>query len=272
VESVLDAALDVVYSHEEQQRRLSDEGILQVRDAAMLATCVGHVGLTVRISAVRTIKAPCFSEEACTTQGCCARGCKGNRLLLQVEEEDEAAGLPIETFLLDTPHHKNSSRGVAMPQVPITSNKLCRLLYTWLEVGRPSLVGHAKNRDSTYTDPKTLFITNRGMAFQELSKWYKLLHIKYKAPYPIITLQAYRSVFVTDRLEDPDRPGPDNEGAATIMGNSVAQWEASYYKNKRIKLAQKATRAMGSYRASHLKEAGYLQDEEEEEEEMEQAQ
>jgi hypothetical protein len=268
VESVIDKALDRIWAADEAATSLSDDDLLAVRDAAMLATAVGHVGLTVRISTVRTIKDPEFASTACTASVCTSKTCKGNRLLLEKDPDDED-GFALETFVLDVPHHKNSSRGVSMPKVPITCSKLSRLLYCWIEIGRPTIISYIKSHDANYVDPQTLFITKQGKAFNDLSKWYRNMHLTHQAPYSLITLQAYRSVFVSDRLENPDRPGPCNEGAATIMGNSVKQWEASYYKNKRIKQAEKATQSMAKYRRSHLVEQGYIAEEEEAEEEEE---
>lgn len=62
---------------------------------------------------------------------------------------------------------------------------------------------------------------------------------------------------MADRLENPERPGPSNEGAAIIMGNSVGQWFQSYWPNKMRRLAEKATQDMNGYRQSLLDEAGY---------------
>lgn len=59
-------------------------------------------------------------------------------------------------------------------------------------------------------------------------------------------------------MENPERAGPDNEGAAIVMGNSVPTWRKSYWKAKRHTQADKAVKAMAEYRAQLLKEAGYL--------------
>jgi hypothetical protein len=112
-------------------------------------------------------------------------------------------------------------------------------------------------RDPSYQDPSHMFLASNGAPFKCLSKWYRDLHVRHRAPYSLLPLNDYRQVFVTDRMEDPDRAGPSNEGAATIMGNTVRQWEASYWKNKRIKVAKEATKALGAYRDSHLREAGH---------------
>jgi hypothetical protein len=98
---------------------------------------------------------------------------------------------------------------------------------------------------------------NSGRGFEDLSKWYKTMHFLHLAPYKRITLQDYRSVFVSDRMENPEVPGPSNEGAAVIMGNSVRTWEATYWKNKRMRQAKQAAKEMGKYRDHHLKAMGY---------------
>ena len=108
-------------------------------------------------------------------------------------------------------------------------------------------------------DPQlALFLTKDGKAFAALSKWYRDLHVSHMAPFPLLTLTSYRSVFVADRMEDPSRAGPSNDGAATLMGNTTRQWEASYWKNKRRKEAKQAAKEVHAYRASHLADAGYV--------------
>lgn len=62
---------------------------------------------------------------------------------------------------------------------------------------------------------------------------------------------------VTDRLEHPDMPGPSNEGAALVMGNTERQWHASYWPNKKLKLGQKAVDDMEVYRQQQLQHLGY---------------
>jgi hypothetical protein len=65
---------------------------------------------------------------------------------------------------------------------------------------------------------------------------------------------------VTDRMENPDRPGPSNEGAALIMGNSVPTWESVYWKRRRQVQVEQATDAMQAYRNSLLREAAARDD------------
>lgn len=72
-------------------------------------------------------------------------------------------------------------------------------------------------------------------------------------PFQPGTLREYRAVFVTDRLENPGRPGPSNEGAAIIMGNSVPRW-VTYWKTRRQTLSGRAAGDMAAYRHACLTE------------------
>lgn len=38
-----------------------------------------------------------------------------------------------------------------------------------------------------------------------------------------------RHVFITDRLSNPERPGPKNQAAADCMGNSIQAWLTFYF-------------------------------------------
>lgn len=65
-------------------------------------------------------------------------------------------------------------------------------------------------------------------------------------------LNKYRNIFVTDRLQNPHIPGPSNEGAAIIMGNSVPTWKAAYHNNRRAWLADRAAADAEKYRMAHV--------------------
>jgi hypothetical protein len=231
------------------------------RDAAMLGMAVGHVGLTVRIKALRTVKDPRFHDTVCSDATCTNANCKGNLVDIHYpdELEDDFGEPDTPVCSLKLPHHKNSNRGIAMPTVPIKSSKLCKLLGIWTKFGRPRFEDMAKECQPGWKDPETLFISAQGKSFQGLTAWYKGVHEQHNAPYPYLPINTYRKVFVTDRLENPDRPGPSNEGAAIIMGNSVRQWQATYWPNKIQKLAQGAAEDMEAYRQGLLADEGYHQ-------------
>lgn len=81
---------------------------------------------------------------------------------------------------------------------------------------------------------------------------YKTRHVELQAPYPYLPLNTYRAVFVSDRLENPHRAGPNNRGAAIIMGNQEKQWLDSYWKNQKIRVVNEATQQLGRYREALL--------------------
>jgi hypothetical protein len=133
VERVADNALERVSAAQQAGRLLNEEDVLAVRDASMLAFTIGHVGLTVRISATRTVKAPDFAQLPCTVSGCTQPNCCGNRLCIKAEGAAGGSDDPaVAKYVVELPHHKNTGRGVAMPPIPIESAKLERLLDVWL--------------------------------------------------------------------------------------------------------------------------------------------
>lgn len=96
---------------------------------------------------------------------------------------------------------------------------------------------------------------------------YAKLHQHYCAPFKLVALNKYRNVFVSDRMDNPDIPGPSNEGAAIIMGNSVSTWKGAYHNNRRARLADQAAADAEKYRLARMhscrQQAGTLEEEEE---------
>jgi hypothetical protein len=267
VEGVVDKALAAVDEDVCIKRGGTDpttislSSALDVRDAAMLAMAVGHVGPTIRLSIIMSLRTQLYPDLPCSLAVCTFPGCKGNRL----HRRPPPPGPPGQDALTITPssdlelivhHHKTSSRGKAYPPVPILSPKLHKLLNVWEMLGRPKVVDAAQATNPNYKDPATLFLTDKGRAYKSLSKWSNKVHLNNGA-YPgqaRPTLNDYRTIMVTDRLENPDRAGPSNDGAAILMGTSVAQWHASYWKTKRSTLATRAAGDMANYRAELLRE------------------
>ncbi|KAJ9534185.1 hypothetical protein QJQ45_007005 [Haematococcus lacustris] len=73
-----------------------------------------------------------------------------------------------------------------------------------------------------------------------------------QAPWPFVPFHELRNVFITDRLDNPDMPGPSIQAAAQAMLNSPAQWGASYDMNKRQRLGKEAQATMPLYRKAML--------------------
>lgn len=185
IEFVVDGALARLTAWERAKESVMPfELAVAVRDAAMLALTVGHVGLTVRIHSVRTIYAPEFASRRCPFPGCMLPGCTGNRLLMLTPAQQVSAGgrastsaagaaVPAaETELrIEVSHHKNTCRGIFSPPITLKSQKLIKLLTSWCSVGRKALVRRVSRARPSWQDPCTLFITERGAFFHGLSSW-----------------------------------------------------------------------------------------------------
>ena len=61
-----------------------------------------------------------------------------------------------------------------------------------------------------------------------------------------------RHIFVDERRSLDAAPGPSNVGAATVMGNSVGQWDRSYDLGMRSRETQAAVDAMPQWREAML--------------------
>lgn len=97
---------------------------------------------------------------------------------------------------------------------------------------------------------RSLFIhhnTGTALTLPRLNAAWRTLLEKSQAA-ALFPPRRLRFIFFNDRLENPDVPGPSNEGAAAASANSVSAWSRYYcvtYKNMR---AQQAVDAMKEYR------------------------
>lgn len=228
---------------------LSFSTCIKVRDA--LASSLGtggSVSLHFRASLMYTMKAP-GQPDACNQPGCCAGPqCKGNRL-----EEMPRASLVAQTqYRVLNPHHKNSHRGLPGTSAIIPMGSLpAKLLPLYLCEARPQLLLRCESEE----EPPELLLSNTGKAFDGDSwgRLWKGMLQRYGAPLPHITYHSLRHVFATDRLLNPDIPGPNDYGAAMMMNHTPEQWKASYAPNARIAAGAAAVAAGKKYRAAHLK-------------------
>lgn len=97
---------------------------------------------------------------------------------------------------------------------------------------------------------RMLFIQHSSGAALNLSRlntaWRNLLAMgEVQAMFPPRRL---RFIFFSDRMENPDVPGPSNEGAAAASANNVAAWTRYYVKHYKGMRAQQAVDAMREYR------------------------
>ena len=137
VESLVDKALKAAEKELDEDFTITKRTAETVRDAAMLAMCVGHVGLTVRLSVVRTVKADAFELTDCSNPDCSVPGCLGNRLMELARPQVEGQSfLDNRKYQIIIPHHKTAPKGIVMPPITIESPRLNRLLFIWQFFGR----------------------------------------------------------------------------------------------------------------------------------------
>ena len=219
----------------------STELAWKLHDALLVAFNFGYMP-PLRPSVVSSVRHPDASTpnaHLCQAAGCSIQGCKGNRL-----EEGDAG-----VYSLVLPHHKNARRwGNKVVRFALPS-ELSWLLQAWLQRGWGLLRAHPA--------VDTLFLNTRGGALTPTtlrSKWQSLLqgegHSVHLPP------KRLRHVFAAHRMENPEVPGPSNEHAAVVMGNSVTAWRRHYHTMHDHLGAQQAVDRMTAYREACLKAMG----------------
>jgi hypothetical protein len=157
-------------------------------------------------------------------------------------------------FKLVLPHHKNQRRWgnqVISFNLPL---EMGELLSTFCFKVWPFL-----RANSAVT---TLFMTKRGTAMnpKQLCAYWKRMLADAGAS-GLFPPKMLRHIFTTHRLEHPEVPGPSNEHAAVVMGNSVEAWVKHYHRNHHNWAAQEAVDHMSVYRAAVLQQVNHHQKE-----------
>ena len=215
-----------------------------LHDAALSCCIFGYLPPP-RLSCLRTCTIPSFSGP-CMHPDCKDRdSCHGNQLLYDATD----AG----TMSFYFPHHKTSiGRQHARPISFIIPAELASLLQLYLTKGRPKLVGR-------HSHPY-LFLSKSGKGLASKSGssqltdifqgWMARLGCRQVAP------STCRHIFVVDRRTTPSIPGPADEDAAVVMGNSTSQWDHGIYDvSKFDTAAQKGVDGMTAWRAAHQQHA-----------------
>ncbi|KAL6744831.1 hypothetical protein V8C86DRAFT_3036276 [Haematococcus lacustris] len=205
---------------------------------------------TTSTSSATSSNNPCSSAPASkdthvkdiTTSSSMAGGCKGNRF-----EYDGATA----AWRLVVPHSKNSSKGVPGIVLPLTDTKEVKLLEAYECQARPVLLGQIGTHEHLV---EAMYLNNKGQPYtiESLAMWWRRTYKSNQAPWPFVPFHELRNVFITDRLDNPDMPGPSIQAAAQAMLNSPAQWGASYDMNKRQRLGKEAQATMPLYRKAML--------------------
>lgn len=219
----------------------SQQVLWQLHDALLVAFNFGYMP-PLRPSVIATVRhhdaaLPCPS--LCQAAGCTIQGCKGNRIELA----------PGGGYILILPHHKNARRW---------ENKVVRFSLpsdlTWLVQAWAS---HGWGRLRAHTAVDTLFLNAHGSPLTTTTlsnKWNQLL--KGEGVTAHLPPRRLRHIFAAHRMENPDIPGPSNEHAAVVMGNSLTAWKRHYHTMHDHLGAQQAVDRMTEYREACLKAMG----------------
>ena len=208
----------------------------KLHNALLVALNFGYMP-PIRPSVLTSLVHPsmaCIDSAMCARAGCTIKNCKGNRV--------EKRGGHYHMVL---PHHKNGRKWenkVVQFQLP---RELHLLLEAWIDHGWHYLRKGAHVR--------TLLLNSNGEPLTSGtlgSKWKAMLRESgIQACFPPRRL---RHIFVTDRMENPDVPGPADEHAAVVMGNSVKAWRKHYHTMHEQHGSQAAVDGMQNYRGACL--------------------
>ncbi|KAL6748735.1 hypothetical protein V8C86DRAFT_2442795 [Haematococcus lacustris] len=136
-----------------------------------------------------------------------AGGCKGNRF-----EYDGATA----AWRLVVPHSKNSSKGVPGIVLPLTDTKEVKLLEAYECQARPVLLGQIGTHEHLV---EAMYLNNKGQPYtiESLATWWRRTYKSNQAPWPFVPFHELRNVFITDRLDNPDMPGPSIQGYHALV-------------------------------------------------------
>ena len=174
------------------------------------------------------------ADGGCLDNECHLSRCKGNSIAVRQRGE----------LWLELPHHKNQRRWHADAIIVRLPGELAQLVYTYL------LQGHAVLSPGM----PYMFCDRKGRPFQSAARFCHyfnkvLQRIGSPAVFPPSRI---RHIFVDERRSLDAAPGPSNVGAATVMGNSVGQWDRSYDLGMRSRETQAAVDAMPQWREAML--------------------
>lgn len=143
------------------------------------------------------------------------------------------------------PHHKTESSGCqpikfTLPQDSI----LTKLVVLHIREGHRVLTQKKKTQPILFVTPRS------GSQFGDSTLcqyWDSLL--KRTAPFRHVTITSLRSAFVESYTAAYGVPEHEWEGAAAVMGNSVAQWHATYAPTLKQRRGQAAVDSYAAFTA-----------------------
>lgn len=234
------------------------DAALIVQDALIAMLAFGYLG-SVRPSVMASLRGP-WAGTGCHRPSCQhPHACQGNRVWRE----------PGGAWMMEVVHQKTdgaAGRGGALRvRLPGDFSPLLDF-HCAADGGHDTLLGLAGGDEGC---PWLLVHPSRGGMFAvgELSTRF----IACQPEGCAVSIQMARSIFAT-AARDGALPAEHEQGAATLMGNSSAAWDATYDRARRGRGAQAAADAMAAMRARLLhpaapapvqQPAGLLQDSEE---------
>ena len=209
-------------------------GARLLHDACMTSCMFGYLP-PIRLFCIRSMQVP--TQDTCLKMECGgSRGCKGNRLAVRQGGQ----------LWLDLPHHKNQDRWHADPIILRLPAELAHLMHCYLQQGHcvlfpqglPYMFGDSRN--GKHFDTPSAF------------HYYFSVLLKRLGASAVIPPSRMRHIFVDERRSLDAAPGPSNAGAATVMGNSVQEWDRSYDLDMRRRESQAAVDSMPAWREAML--------------------
>lgn len=208
-----------------------------VQDALICMFAFGYVG-SMRPSVMASLRGP-WAGTGCHRPSCQHPGtCQGNRVW---REEHGAWAMEVVHQKTDGAAGRGAPLRLRLPAEfwPLLNFQCAR------DGGHDTLLGLAGADEDC---PWLLVQPSRGGMFAvgELSARF----IACQPPGCAVSIQMARSIFAT-AARDGALPAEHEQGAAALMGNSSAAWDATYDRARRGRGAQAAADAMGAMRA-HL--------------------
>ena len=228
--------VSAIHQHQQQvMARISKEGMScklarSLHDLALLCTVFGHLP-PIRVSCIRSLMVPAYAGSCCNLD--CQHGsdCHGNQL------QHTSEGLHMHL-----PHHKNEMRwsnAAISFTLPAELNSIMKL---HLSQGWELLMEDACN----------VFVDSQGRPFTSSNFSQYWNNILQSMGLPAMPPSKCRQVFVAERRSDQRVTGPNERGAALVMGHSVKQWDDWYDLKFHARQAQDAVDAMSSWRQALL--------------------
>lgn len=242
---VLPAAKDLVIAIEKEKHEVleafAQEGMSaklarRLHNLALLCTTFGHLP-PIRLSGIRSLMVPSYSGPCLDLDCKHDSNCHGNQL----------KHTPEHGLQLHLPHHKNERRWERAIISFTLPEELAKLLKLHITKGWKMLTSYNGAEDTCH-----VFVDGKGRPFNDSNfaiYWNSMVQAMGLPPF---SPSQCRQMFVEERRSPGKVEGPNERGAAMVMGHSVAQWDKWYDQSFHARQAQEAVDAMTKWRHGML--------------------